>query len=545
MRKYLSLTKTMIKSGLSINDGKTRKGYRVLLNLIVLAALFPSLLLLYYVVDQTLPMFHQLDQSVSLMGGILFLNCSLIFIFSLFIIPAVFYFSNDIDILLSLPLKGEQIIAAKFTVCVIYEYLFSFAILIPSAAAYIHVNGFSFSLCLFTVLTALLIPIFPLVLSTAFTVLIMRFMPYFKNKDHFNFISGILLVAVGVGISISVNSISPQEQAEIIQLFVSGNNSFLTFFIKLFPIIPYFSYAIVQGSIIDFLIGVAICIISLMVLLGLGKLWYFKGAIGNSETSGSQKRLEELSAKEIHQTNKTIAYLKKEWRLLYRTPAFATNCLGSTLLFPILLLLMGMLNQDQRLLLSMISSAQDAANFPYYVVLIGLGIGLFIGVVNSISATAVSREGTNYIVMKYLPFSFRKQIQAKALLGIIIGIMGNLFIVIVLAFLLDFAWYYYGLLFICMSITTIFANELCIMIDMFKPKLIWEQEVSAVKQNFRAFLGQMIMLGLCGLIIFISIFMPGEYIMLSAIFLLLLCIAAVIISCFVCNQLAEKAISGL
>ncbi len=125
MRKYFSLTKTLIKSGFALEDGKGHKIYRILLYLILLISLLPTLGGIYFLIDAALPLYTQIDQTSSLMGSILFLVCSTTFIFSLFIIPSVFYFSNDIDLLLALPLKGEHIIAAKFTVCVIYEYMFA------------------------------------------------------------------------------------------------------------------------------------------------------------------------------------------------------------------------------------------------------------------------------------------------------------------------------------------------------------------------------------------------------------------------------------
>lgn len=545
MRKYLSLTKTLIKSGFSFEDGKVRKMYRLILYLILFVSVLPSLAGIYLLIDMALPMYNQIDQSVSLMGGVLFLVCSVTFIFSLFIIPSIFYFSNDIDLLLALPLKGDHIIAAKFTVCVLYEYLFSFAILIPAAAAYIHVCGFSFSLCLFTLLTALLLPIFPLVISTVITIFIMRFMPFFKNKDRFHFISAILMVVIGLSISIASNSLQTGNEGEMLKLLLSGDNSMLSLFMKLFPVIPYFSYAIVQGSIMDFIIGIGICVLALFILLSLGRAWYFKGAIGNSEASAKHKKLTEISKNNMKQKNKSITYLKKEWRILFRTPAFAMNCIGSTVIFPLLLLLMTMINQDQKMLFTIIGSIQNDSNFIYYTIIFGLGIGLFIGCVNMVSATALSREGSNYIVMKYLPFSYRAQIHAKMLLGIIMGIVGNLLIVAVLMTILPFEWYYYVILFLCMGISTVLSNELCIIVDMYKPKLVWEQEAAAVKQNFSSFLATMIMFGLCACMIFICFVVPHEYLTLITCFFLILCAIMSIIGYWLCGYLAQDAIARL
>lgn len=545
MHKYLSLTRTLLKTGISFTDVKSRKLYRIFLSIILLLSIMPTLFGIYILIDTALPFYNQIDQSASLMGTVLFIICSTIFMFSLFIVPSIFYFSNDVDLLLALPLKGDHIIAAKFTVSVIYEYSLVFAILIPATAAYIHVCGFSLSLCLFALLCALLLPIFPLVISTVLTILIMRFMPFFKNKDHFHFISGILLVAVGIALSVMLNSVQIGNQEALLNMLLSGNNSLLNVFMKLFPMIPYFARAIVQGSVIDLMIGIGICALALFVLLMLGRMWYFKGAIGNSEASVKRKKQNHYIQKEMKQTNKTLAYLKKEWRMILRTPAFATNCIGSALIFPFLLFFMTMFSQDQKMLLSLINTLQNDSDFIYYVAIFGLGFGLFIGCVNMVSVTALSREGSAYIVMKYLPFSYHKQIHVKMLLGILLGITTDLLTVIALMISLSFDWYYYVLLFLCMCISTVFSNEVCIIIDMYKPKLIWEQEASAIKQNFSSFLATMIMLGLCVLIIMLCFIIPSEYLFLTTCASVILCIIADIAGYRLSGHFAQSALSKL
>ena len=76
MHKYLSLTKTLMKSGFALEDGKLRKAYRLLLYLILLIAIFPTLASIYFLIVTTLPMYNQIDQSASLMGLILFIVVS-------------------------------------------------------------------------------------------------------------------------------------------------------------------------------------------------------------------------------------------------------------------------------------------------------------------------------------------------------------------------------------------------------------------------------------------------------------------------------------
>ena len=186
MRKYLTLTNVLLKCGFQMTDGKSKKWFKLFLYVVLAISFLPMLGLLYFTVDALLPLYSQIDQSALMMGVMLFLACILIFIFSLFLIPSIFYFSSDLEILLALPLKSIHIIGAKFTVCVLYEYLFAASILVPTYAAYLHQGNIEWSFLPLGIIVMVLLPIFPLVLSTLFTILLMRFVPFFKN--YFNFL---------------------------------------------------------------------------------------------------------------------------------------------------------------------------------------------------------------------------------------------------------------------------------------------------------------------------------------------------------------------
>jgi len=550
MRKYLSLTKVLLKSGFGVNDAKSKKWFKCFIYIVLAVSFLPILALLYVMIDAMLPLYARIDQMALPMGLMLFLTCFVIFIFSLFAIPSIFYFSSDIDVLLGLPLSGEQIISAKFTVCLIYEYLFSCGVMIPTYAAYLHYGGMPVTFLLYAIPIILILPVFPLVLSTFFTILLMRFVPFFKNRDRFNLISGILLVVLGMGFSLYINTLGAQSETQLLNHLLSGNNSLLDLFMKLFPMIPYYSKALTNGSIIDFLIGTGICLIALCIFLTLGKFLYFKGVIGSGETSAAHKMIDSKQlTKATRQGNKIWTYMKKDMKIILRTPAFFTNCVCTAIIFPLLVLLIPVMNntggENEFDLIAMILYVEDMPNFPAYVIFVALGAGLMIGTINFISATAISREGSQYFVMKVLPMSYRDQIHAKTLCGILVGLFANLAMSVALAIVLPFSWYYYVLYFIVTMIPTVLGNELGILIDLTKPKLIWEQEVSAVKQNLGAFVSMMSGMALCILIIAAAFFLPADYIMVAA---AAACIIAVLASWgayVLVGAYAEKAMRKL
>ena len=550
MRKYLTLTNVLLKCGFQMTDGKSKKWFKLCLYVVLAISFLPMLGLLYFTVDALLPLYSQIDQSALMMGVMLFLACILIFIFSLFLIPSIFYFSSDLEILLALPLKSIHIIGAKFTVCVLYEYLFAASILVPTYAAYLHQGNIEWSFLPLGIIVMVLLPIFPLVLSTLFTILLMRFVPFFKNRDRFNLISSILVVGLGMSFSFFMNSLGTQSESELLQALMSGGSSLLSLFMKLFPSIPYFARALVEGNLWELLIGSIITLLALIVLLSIGKFLYFKGAIGSSETSASHKQLSERKLKQLtHRGNKKWTYLKKDFKILLRTPAYFTNCLLMVIIFPILMLVFPLLNQQDGLSAfdfnTLILYLQRMDHFLAYVIWIALGAGFLFGIFNQISATAISREGSQYTVMKYIPMSYRDQIHAKLLLGVLAGVIGNVAMAAAMSLLVPFAWYYYVLYCLISTITTLLINALAIMLDLAKPKLVWEQEAAAVKQNLGTFVALMLGMALCIVTIVTVFFIPQEWLMISAIIALVTTLPLAIGAYVLAGSYAERAMRKL
>ncbi len=550
MRKYLTLTKILMKSGFQVTDGKSKRWFKLFIYLILFACCLPMLVLLYFGIDSILPLYAQMDQTATILGSMLFFTCMIIFFFSLFLIPSIFYFSSDLEILLALPLKSIHIIAAKFTVCVIYEYLFSFSVLIPTYAAYLHYGGMPMTFLPFGIITLLLIPIFPLVLSTIFTILLMRFVPFFKNRDRFNLISSILLIVVGMSYSLFMNGQNTQDESAILMNIIAGENSLLQFFMKLFPMIPFFARAVVEGSILDLAEGIGICVIALIVFLTLGRFLYFKGAIGSSESTAAHKQ---MSTKQLQKNSrkrsKTYAYLKKEFKLLLRTPAYFTNCILMIFLFPIIILVTSVLNRGEFTegfsLSDLLMEVEQIDGFIAYVVFIAMAAGFLFGTLNQISATSLSREGKQYTIMKYIPMSYRDQIHAKMLCGVIGGIVSNLCVVLVLALILPFSWHYYVIYCIVSAITTLIGNTYCMFLDLLKPKLIWEQEVSAVKQNLGAFIAMMISMALCFSILFGCFYLPQHLLMPVMIAAVIVMVLIAILAYILIGKYAEHKMRKL
>lgn len=527
MRKYLSLTRVLLKNSVGMmSDGKSKKKLNVLLYIVLAVCMLPLAFTLYKAFAMAITQLAAIDQQGAVLALGFHASALVTFLFSIFLIPSIFYFSKDSETLLSLPLPPQTILAGKFSVCVVYEYAFTLIVCLPLFIAYATEVGMNVVSTLFALVIFFTLPIYPLVLGSLITMLLMRFVPFFKNRDRFNMIAGVLSIVLAFSFSFAINSQNGDDASMLLAMMVEGRNSMIALFSKLFPAVPFAANALIDASILQLLGYLAICALALLVLLVCGKLLYFKGAIGFSETKSSRKQLSVQEVGKLSvQRNKVRTYLLKEWRLLVRTPVYALNCIGMCILMPLMIFLLYFTADIKTLLAQLPDITPYLDGTMPYAVLVGLALGFLMSNLNMISATAISREGTNISFMKYVPMSLRQQLQAKVGCGMLVSIVSLVLTMIALYIVFPILPFLYYLVAAASSLLTIALGNLsALLLDVFHPKLVWEQEAAAVKQNMNgviSMLGSMALTVLCIAFIFI---LPQKFLLLATIGIVVVCI---------------------
>lgn len=494
MRKFLALTKVQLKSGaISTTDGTIKQWKKILLYIFLLVCMLPTLVLIALGFYHGFDFMRTFGQAGYLMNIGYLITAIIIFLFSIFAIPSIYYFSRDIDQLLTLPIQPEMILTSKLVVCIIYEYLFTAAVLIPMYGSFIMQIGFSFLSLLTFLVIFITLPIYPLVLSSVLTMIIMRFVPFFNNRDRFNLIGGVVVVIAAMSLSFWLQTMNTQDMSSIIQALMDGNNSLMQIGTILFPFIPAASIATYYGDFLQLFLYLGILVISFIVFLFCGKFLYFQGAIGSSETSHSRRKFSNKQLKESTHHSVFRTYVIKEFKILFRTPVFFTNCVLTALLMPIIFSIAIITSLDGLDIKSIITP-QMIDQLPHvwaYVLVISFIVGGFMGGMNMISATAISREGTNAYFMKYIPVPVSTQILAKATCGIILSIFSSWLLLIPIHLVIEYPIYLDLIFLLGSALSTTIINLASILVDSYRPKLVWEQETAAVKQNMNGFISML------------------------------------------------------
>lgn len=513
MSKYFVLFKTMLRNTFNVIDSKDKKNLkRILFVVFIGIAILPSIVSLGFLTREALFMLLPIQQE-GLVISLLFLALStMIFFMAIFLVPAVYYFSKDSETLLALPLTPETIVLSKFSLSMVYEFLTIFVISTPIIIGYISIMNPNILFYLMLVIILLTIAIVPLAFAGLIIMVIMAFVPFFKNRDFFNYASGFLALTFAIGINYVMGGTATLDQNSLIQLLNNGNNSLLGIMRIAFPNVPFAISALVNSNILDFIIYLVITLIVLVGFVFVSKLVYFKGVIGVNETSASRKNLNLKAYNKITSSKGVIlSYFIKEMKLMIRTPVYLLNNISTVILIPAILLVIFIsgVGADDEVIMLINSIDWSSGSILIIITFAGFVVGIMMSTMNLITVTSLSREGTNIYFMKLIPMSYVKQIQAKILSGVVVSMVGIVFMLVPAWIFFKIQFHLVFFAFIASILGMIFINYLGMIVDLIHPKLIWEQETAAVKNNLNSVFTMLPAFGISFGIFFLVQFIPN------------------------------------
>jgi ABC-2 type transport system permease protein len=338
----------------------------------------------------------------------------------------------------------------------------------------------------------------------------MRFGNITKSKDKFTYIALVISLLFGVSCSmlpsyfVDLENIDPSQISNIGQTISRFTNYVMPF---LRPAITALSTTSPLIAILNTLLFIIISLAAVGLFLLISSKVYLKGVMNGSESKSKKKKNDSLKlAKETKRSSVFKTYALKEWRIMFRTPIYNMNLIVVDL---IMIVIFGFSfiggnasGEEGKLMLNEILKFRLPSNNGGFIFFILAGT-LFFNGVSAIAATAISREGKTAWFMKFIPVSPILQINAKIFFGVIVHLFVPTLLLIVslvigMITIVDFIF-----ILIPFILVTIYLNYWCILIDLARPKLNWDNETVAVKQNmnslfclFIAFLLALLMAGI-------------------------------------------------
>ena len=417
----------------------------------------------------------------------------LVFLFGILYVISIFYFASDVEKILPLPLRAEEIIGAKLLVTAAYEYIYLAILILPALLVYGIRSGVGPLFYLYTIIVFLILPVVPLCFASLLSMIVMRFTKFARNKDRFSMVSGLLVMVLALAFVFSTQSMATLSSGDFAGLLSKGAGDIAQLTSSIFPGTGLAAAALADptGWLAAGRLGLLILIAAgvLAVTMFFARLLYFKGVIGITSSMSSRRKLTSRELKEAGTGGSAFwTYVLKDVRILLRTPIFFMNNVLMNFLWPVFFLVPLVLNQqdqDVTQLVALLRSASfgaDGQGTPL-VLAIAFAAACFISSTNGITSSALSREGKILYIMKILPMSYNKQILAKVTVGIIMSLIGTLLLLACLTLLIQPPLWFFLLLLATLPGAVLVTCLAGIIFELYWPKLNWDNEQKAVKQN--------------------------------------------------------------
>lgn len=502
MNRFLTLTRTLLKGSIApLAAGRFARGKTVGLVALITIGVLPLIAAVAMLVSQLYAPLAGIGQQ----GMILAFGCALtgllIFIFGIFYVITTYYFAQDVEFLLPLPLKPGQILGAKFTVTLLFEYLTQLLILAPLLVAYGVKSGAGPGYYLIALAVFLSLPVIPLVLASLLAMLLMSYSSISRHKDRFRIWAGGLGLLAALGLQFLMQRAMIKTKPEdIVRMLQEGRNSLVDLGMRFYPGVKFAVYGLLQsGPAAGWLYLLAFLLLSALfiwLMLAAGSVLYFRGAVGGSESFATRRALTGAELAAAGRSSQPLkALIRKEFRLLLRTPAFFMNCVLVNFLWPVMMLFVSASGDpgETEKLRQLLSGGLPVSTM----LLILFGASLLIAGSSGASASSISREGGQFFVSKYLPVPYRVQLQAKLVVAFLLPLAGVAILLAALGLRFHLPLFLLG----AGLVTSLPAIALPVLagliIDLHFPKLIWDNEYRAVKQNMNIML-LMLFSGLIG-----------------------------------------------
>lgn len=505
MTNYLSLAKVFIRS-LSMTKPSTKKQMivtKILLAFVSLIIILPFVVvsgLFVYTVTNSLVEYNYETIGLEFMCILL---CVFTFIFSFNVVLNELYFTGDIENLLPLPVRARQIVGAKVASIFYAESLVQLLVIFFSVVGFFFALGLPFKNFLLGILGMITLPIIPIIYCSIISLLIMSFTRLIKNKETIRKVGlGFVLVILMLFVYF-LGALQNFDLELYIEGFVNGDQTFLHVMRGIFPHINLFIDTLVTGSLSSLLLYILVNIGFILVLLVLADVCYFRGVVGLSSKDTSSKKSSSNILKNIKTESPTTSYFKKEVRTLFRTPSYFLNCILINFIWPIFVYIICKLKSPDLTLTELKSLVTSTDNNTLIIIfMFVIGVSILLPALNSIASSSFSREGKNFYFMKYIPMDYSSQVSVKLLVSFIIAFIGvNVFGLIF--YLVIGLKVFTAFIFLVISFLAIlFICSLGIIIDSINPKLVWDDELNALRENSNNFI-------VMGISIFVFIVLVG------------------------------------
>lgn len=486
MKTILKLASKLVKSSFVIVDDKKKasgKKQIAFLSLILLL-LGPNITLFGYFSYEMTSFLITLQQETVVLALILQFSVIIIVFSSIFLVPSYLFYAKDIEKLLPLPLSYAQLFSAKLIQIHVYQLGIVLIMILPVLIGYLWVASFSFAVIL-TILNLWMNAIVTLVFTSLVLIGLMSVSPWFKNKDAVTLIFSLLALGFALVVNMFIGGLDFSNPEAIALSLLAGQQSLSQNFATFLPYLHVSVQLLVEFNWITFILYLFASILSVFIVIHFMAPTLVNIMASFSGTNAN-KKMSDSVLKSYVKRPLLIALLLRELKMLIRTPVYFFNNVLVMFVLPIILL--ASFSQSTTALPIDVTTLKSLLqDNPLVIVVLAAGLSAMFSTLNLVTPTSISREGSSKYHLLLWPIPMQFICYVKLMSGLVISLIGVgptiIFFIVAnsLFFQLPLVWI--GLAILSILIIMIFINIFGLVVDIYNPKFVWENEQAAVKQN--------------------------------------------------------------
>lgn len=395
---------------------------------------------------------------------------------------AIFY-SNEVKMLMTLPIKRENILFAKaLSMGLIFYIIFGIYasfVYIPYANA-----GFNDVAKILPVIMLVIGSVnFEIAVITIVVSVVMRYLNQFRSTKYiFQVVGFTLLMGFSIGIQFFVNSAVTKNLA-----MSNGIEKVASWVPQIF-----FLKVILEKNIV-----VSVLVGFVALLLGSGILYIFSKvstgfvfeAINLENSKDSHKKRIKAGANTKESVAKTL--MKRDLLNIVKTPVFLFNVgIGGLILAVFVIFFLFSSSKTLGITPSYgVVSELVGSSFssPIEEVIFAAAAFFLVGAIVSISSntalTSFTREGKKIWLTQTLPISAKEQVRGRVAASILLQSVNTIPTALIALFLVGFRPMFIIGALVGLGVAMFFIAALAMLVGSFKPKLDWDNPQQAVKRN--------------------------------------------------------------
>lgn len=374
--------------------------------------------------------------------------------------------TKDYDFLMSLPIKSSTIIVTKLLSLYLYNLLFVFTLVISVDIAYIISVGFDAGLILLSIPAMLIIPLFPMTVSS-FIAFLLGFIPL-KQKTK-NLLSMLLyIIMFGGFMAIYFYGMASAEGNAVALYDVLGEYYFMG---------KWLFSGMADLNIVSLLLFTGVSFGSFLVfVIIVGRFFLaINGMMSNNNTKSNYK----IQNEKYEKKGEVKTIFQKEMRSLLNYPQVLIQIASG----PIMSIVMAIMMPIVILQNSGASIGEiDLENGNMMMLIIGAFMIFALTMVSSTSSS-ISLEGKSFWIIKSSPVKTTNIFWGKCLVNIVLTIPVALINVIILEIFFKANLIIAILVFLMTVGFVLFTTFMGLFFNLLSPKFDYDNPVKAVKQG--------------------------------------------------------------